>query len=132
TECSGEDGDEAERDQPDGRQPLRCGVPFARSRAARTAQSRNAGGHFGHGPILTIAAARCIRTVVGLVVGMLVSFLNERCYMSRFDAGSGELTRLGLGGAALAQWQVRAARQPRAVRTTANIRAMPDPIPPAP
>src|SRR5436190_4209152 len=73
TECSGEDRDEAERNQPNRRQPLTCGIRLALSWAARTAQSGNAGRHFGHGPILTTAAARGIRTVVGRVVGMLVS-----------------------------------------------------------
>jgi hypothetical protein len=48
---------------------------------------------FGHGPILTMAAARGIRTVVGWVIGMSVSFLNERCYMSPFDAGAGDRVR---------------------------------------
>src|SRR5438270_6154739 len=43
-----------------------------------------------------------------------------------------ELTWLGLRGAVHAPWQVSVALLARAVRTRANIRAMPDLIPPAP
>src|SRR5689334_12847670 len=83
-ECSGDYGDEAERDQADRRQPLSCGVGLARRSPGRAAQSRNAGGHFAHSAILTMEPTRGLRTVVGWVIGMLVSLLNEPCCVSKF------------------------------------------------
>src|SRR5947208_4189507 len=104
------------------------GLRPVQTRAAGAGQCGTAGGHFGHGPILTMAPAPGIRTVVGWVVGMLVSFFErgpiDTCQGLTSDvslvasdsAGAGDtvrqaamrplaqsmqfqrLTRLGLGG----------------------------------
>src|SRR5947208_13831128 len=61
------------------------GLRPVQTRAAGAGQCGTAGGHFGHGPILTMAPAPGIRTVVGWVVGMLVSFFER----GRIDACQG-------------------------------------------